>query len=143
MRSNSPRPVVSSTDPAKNPVEPEHRIDPQTDSEEAHSRTDARVRPDYLVIVDADRKFREVSESFCKLLGYRREELIGKKYDDFTAPMTNDIEIVLELFLKMRYMHGIWVLLHRKGTKIIVRYESWLRPDGQFESHMELLGAGA
>src|SRR5476649_793782 len=123
MRSNPPRPVVSSTDPARNPVEPEHRIDPQTDSEEAHSRTDARVRPDYLVIVDADRKFREVSESFCKLLGYRREELIGKKYDDFTAPMTNDIEIVLELFLKMRYMHGIWVLVHRKGTKIIVRYE--------------------
>jgi PAS domain S-box-containing protein len=138
MRSNPARPVASSTDSAKDRV-----MDPQTDSEELHSRTDARVRPDYLVIVDADRKFREVSESFCKLLGYRREELIGKKYDDFTAPMTNDIEIVLELFLKMRYMHGIWVLVHRKGTKIIVRYESWLRPDGRFESHMELLGAGA
>ena len=126
MRSNPVPPVDSSTEPPRNRIEP-----------------DARIRPDYLAVVDADRKFRDVSESFCKLLGYRREELIGKKYDDFTAPMTNDIEIVLELFLKMRYMHGIWVLVHRKGTKIIVRYESWLRPDGQFESHMELLGAGA
>lgn len=107
------------------------------------TRPDAHVRADYAVIVTKDRRFNEVSDSFCKLLGYRRDELIGKKYDDFTAPMTNDIPVVLELFIKSGYMHGIWVLLHRRGTKILVRYESWVRPDGQFESHMELLGAGA
>jgi PAS domain S-box-containing protein len=110
---------------------------------ESTTRLDAHVRTDYLVMVTKDRKFDEVSDSFCKLLGYRRDELVGKKYDDFTAPMTNDIPVVLELFIKSGYMHGIWVLVHRRGTKILVRYESWVRPDGRFESHMELIGAGA
>jgi PAS domain S-box-containing protein len=114
-----------------------------TSTAEAKSHVDPQVRPDYSVVVTTDRRYREVSESFCKLLGYRREELIGRKYDDFTAPMTNDVQVVLNLFLKTQYMHGIWILVHREGTKILVRYESWIREDGLFESHMELLGAGA
>jgi PAS domain S-box-containing protein len=104
---------------------------------------DAHVQPEYSVVVNSDRKYTEVSDSFCKLLGYRREELLGKRYDEFTAPGTNDIPVVLELFLKSGYMHGIWVLVHRSGTKILVRYEAWIRPDGQYQGHMELLGAGA
>jgi PAS domain S-box-containing protein len=103
----------------------------------------AHVRRDYSVVVNTDRKYTEVSDSFCKLLGYRREELLGKRYDEFTAPGTNDIPVVLELFVKSGYMHGIWVFVHRSGTKILVRYEAWIRRDGQYQGHMELLGAGA
>jgi PAS domain S-box-containing protein len=103
----------------------------------------AHVQPDYSVVVNSDRKYTEVSDSFCELLGYRREELLGKRYDDFTAPRTNDIPVVLELFIKSGYMHGIWVFVHRSGTKILVRYEAWIRRDGQYQGHMELLGAGA
>jgi PAS domain S-box-containing protein len=110
---------------------------------EGNPRFDAHVEPDYSVVVNSGRKYTSVSDSFCKLLGYEREELIGKKYDDFTAPRTNDIPIVLDLFLKSGYMHGIWVFVHRRGTKILVRYEAWIRPDGQYQCHMELLGAGA
>jgi PAS domain S-box-containing protein len=103
----------------------------------------AHVRPNYAVVVNTDRKYTEVSDSFCKLLGYTREELIGKKYDEITAPRTNDIPIVFELFMRSGYMHGIWIFVHRSGTRILVRYEAWLRPDSQIEGHMELLGAGA
>jgi PAS domain S-box-containing protein len=103
----------------------------------------AYVQPDYSVVVSRDRRYTEVSDSFCKLLGYRREELLGKRYDDFTAPGTNDIPVVLGLFLESGYMHGIWVFVHRSGTKILVRYEAWIRRDGQYQGHMELLGAGA
>lgn len=107
------------------------------------SRFNARVLPDYSVEVDPDRKYTEVSDGFCKLLGYRREELIGTKFDMVTAPRTNDIPIVFELFMRLGYMHGIWILVHRTGTRILVRYEAWLRPDHQIECIMELLGAGA
>jgi PAS domain S-box-containing protein len=103
----------------------------------------AHVERDYTVVVDSERRYTDVSDSFCTLLGYEREELIGKKYDDFTAPRTNDIPVVLDLFLKSGYMHGIWVFVHRRGTKILVRYEGWVRPDGQYQGHMELLGTGA
>jgi len=107
------------------------------------SRPCAHVRPQYAVIVDAERRYLDVSDSFCKLLGYSREELIGKKYDEFTVPGTTDIPVVFELFANTGYMHGIWVLVNRSGTHLLVRYEAWRRSDGLIEGQMELLGAGA
>ncbi len=103
----------------------------------------ARVQPDYVTVVNARRKFVEVSPAFCKLLGYTQEELLGRSYDEFTVPRTNDIPLVLDMFLKIGYMTGIWVFAHRSGTKLFVRYESVIREDGLYETHLELLGAGA
>ena len=100
------------------------------------------VEPQYVTVVDSDRKYVEVSDSFCQLLGYQREELVGKRYDDLTAPNTNDIPTVFELFQKLGYMHGLWLLVSREGTRILVRYEAWLRPDSYIEGHMEVVGAG-
>ena len=100
------------------------------------------VEPQYVTVVDSDRKYVEVSDSFCQLLGYQREELVGKRYDDLTAPNTNDIPTVFGLFQKLGYMHGLWLLVNREGTRILVRYESWLRPDSYIEGHMEVVGAG-
>jgi PAS domain S-box-containing protein len=100
------------------------------------------VKPEFITVVDSDRKFVQVSESFCRLLGYRPEELIGKPYDEVTAPNTNDIPTVFRLFTEMGYMHGLWLLASRHGTRVLVRYESWIRPDSYIEGHMELVGAG-
>jgi PAS domain S-box-containing protein len=101
-----------------------------------------RVKPDYTTIVDGDRRYVEVSDSFCKLVGYTREDLIGKRYDDVSAPGTNDIPVIFDLFSRLRYMHGLWMLLSRNGARILVRYESWLRPDSLIEGNMEVIGAG-
>ena len=100
------------------------------------------VKPEFITVVDSDRKFVQVSKSFCLLLGYRSEELIGKPYDEVTAPNTNDIPTVFRLFTETGYMHGLWLLASRKGTRVLVRYESWIRPDSYIEGHMELVGAG-
>jgi PAS domain S-box-containing protein len=100
------------------------------------------VKPEFVTVVDSGRKFVEVSDSFCQLLGYRREELIGKPYDDVTAPNTNDIPTVFRLFMKQGYMHGLWMLASRQGTRVLVRYESRIRPDSYIEGHMEVVGAG-
>jgi PAS domain S-box-containing protein len=99
------------------------------------------VEPQYVTVVDRDRKYVEVSDRFCQLVGYQREELIGKQYDDLTAPNTNDIPTVFGLFQKLGYMHGMWMLVSREGTRILVRYEAWLRPDSYIEGHMEVVGA--
>lgn len=103
----------------------------------------ARVQPEYVTVVNSRRKFVEVSPTFCKLLGYTQDELLGKTYDEITVPRTNNIPLVLEMFLQVGHMSGIWVFTHRSGTKLFVRYESVLRQDGLFESQMELLAAGA
>ncbi len=96
------------------------------------------VEPQYVTVVDSDRRYVEVSDSFCQLVGYQREELVGKRYDDLTAPNTNDIPTVFDLFQKLGYMHGLWLLVSHEGTRILVRYEAWLRPDSYIEGHMEV-----
>jgi PAS domain S-box-containing protein len=101
------------------------------------------VRPDYTTVVDGDRKFVEVSDSFCHLMGYRREELIGIRYDDLTALGTSDIPTVFRLFASLGYMHGLWMLVARTGATIIVRYEAWVRSDCYIESKMELVTSEA
>ena len=101
-----------------------------------------KVKPDYKAVVNSDRRFVEVSDGFCKLVGYTRGELLDMRYDDLTAPNTNDIPTVLAQFQKLGYLHGLWMLVSREGTRILVRYDSWLRPDSCIEAHMEVVGAG-
>jgi PAS domain S-box-containing protein len=103
---------------------------------------ESKKATNFVTLVDTDRRYVEVSDSFCKLLGYRREELIGKQYDELTAPDTSDIDSVFTLFSRLGYMEGLWMLVTRQGTSVLVRYESWIRPDSYIEGHMELVGAG-
>jgi PAS domain S-box-containing protein len=98
-----------------------------------------QVTAQYSTLVDGERNYVRVSDSFCKLLGYSAEELIGKKYDYVTASKTNDIPTVFDLFKKLGYMHGLWIFVHRTGAQILVRHEAWLRPDSYIESNMELI----
>jgi PAS domain S-box-containing protein len=110
--------------------------------ERAQAKYGARVAPDYTTVVDGDRRYVEVSDSFCELVGYPREELIGKRYDDLTAYDTNNIPVVFELFARTGYMHGLWMLVNRGGHRIVVRYEAWVRPDCKIQGVMELVGTG-
>jgi PAS domain S-box-containing protein len=88
-------------------------------------------------VVDFDRRYVEVSDGFCDLVGYKREDLIGKRYDELTASRTNDIQKTFKLFMELGYMHGLWMLVNRQGGNILVRYESWIRSDSMIEGRME------
>ncbi len=110
--------------------------------DEATGQYGLNVEPVYTTLVDGDRRYVEVSDSFCQLVGYAREELIGKRFDDLTAPGTNDIPTVFRLFVRNGYMHGLWMLRHHNGTPILVRYEAWVRPDCYIEGKMELVSFG-
>jgi cold shock protein len=99
----------------------------------------AHIPPTYTTVVDQDHKFVDVSESFSELVGYKIEELIGKRYDHVTALNTADIPTTNNLFSRLGYMHGLWMLAHRTGYHILIRYESWLRPDKNIQSNIELV----
>jgi PAS domain S-box-containing protein len=98
-----------------------------------------RIAPEYTNVVDNDRRFVRVSDSFCELLGYKSQELIGKTYDEVTAPKTTDIPTVFRLFKRLGYMQGLWMFVHRTGKRILIRYESWLRPDSFIETNIEVV----
>jgi PAS domain S-box-containing protein len=99
----------------------------------------AHVPPTYTTVVDQDRKYVDVSESFCKLVGYKIEELIGTRYDSLTALNTADIPMTHTLLSRLGYLHGLWMLVHRTGYRILIRYEARLRPDTNIQSNIEVL----
>ena len=95
----------------------------------ARELSGSRVASIYTTVVDSDRKYVWVSDNFCELLGYKIDELVGKRYDEVTAPKTNDIPLTSLMFKKLGYMHGLWVLVHRTGERVLIRCEAWLRAD--------------
>jgi PAS domain S-box-containing protein len=100
----------------------------------------SQAKADCKTVVNAEGNYIEVSDSFCELVGYRREEIIGKRYSDFTVKEAIDIPTVFDMFVKEGYMQGLWLLAHHDGDSILVSYESWFRPDGLIESRMGLVG---
>ena len=62
-------------------------------------------RPAYTTVVNSDRKYVEVSESFCKLVSYEGDKLIGTRYDRLTAPETADVATTNSL-TRFRYIDG-------------------------------------
>ena len=99
----------------------------------------ANVPPTYTTVVDQDRKYIHVSQNFCELVGYKVQELLGTPYDHLTVPNTVDIPTTYTMFSKLGYMHGLWMLNHRTGHRILIRYEAWLRPDKNIQSNIELV----
>jgi PAS domain S-box-containing protein len=97
------------------------------------------VAPTYTTVVDNDRRYVRVSNTFCELLGYKSEELIGKKFDEVSAPSMSDIPNGFSTFKTLGHMQGLWTLVNRSGQPILVRYEAWLRPDSLIESNIEIV----
>jgi PAS domain-containing protein len=131
-----PKPIIGALSTSLSPSEnqPDARIGPEQC---------VRIKSDIITVINARRKFVHVSPSFCKMLGYAEDELIGKLYDEVTVPGTNHIPITWQLFQTTGFLFGIWVFAHKSGTKLFVRFEAFARGDGLYETHMELLAAGA
>jgi len=108
---------------------------------QSHQRESSRFKTCW-TLIDLNHKYVEVSDEFCRLVGYSRKELIGMKYDELTAPNTNNIEAVFTMFKELGHMQGLWVLLNRAGERILVRYESRLREDLLIEGNLEPLDMG-
>jgi hypothetical protein len=85
----------------------------------------------------------QVSDSFCKLLGYSRDQLVSKKYDVVTAPRTNHIPVVFELLMKSGYMHGIWIFVYGRQSGRLRGAMPRTGPGCGCLSDYGLLGAGA
>jgi len=121
----------------------ENAVSVSREARAERSASEAIVADDYRTVIDMDRRYVYVSDAFCELVGYTREELIGTRYDDLSAPETNDLRMIFNLFCQLEYMHGLWMLVARSGARILIRYESWLRPDRLIEAHMQRVPVGS
>jgi PAS domain-containing protein len=95
------------------------------------------------ILVGRDDSYLEVSDGFCRLVGYSREELLQMKLRDLAAPGTADITTAFNPPKETGYAHGLWLLVSREGTRVLVRHESRVRSaDLLMQSQLELIGTG-
>jgi len=83
-----------------------------------------------------------VSDKFCKLTGYSREQLIGMNHDDLIAPGTADIGKPNDPFTVTGCSEGLWLLVSHGGTRILVHYESHVRTDYLLQIEVKVVGIG-
>ncbi len=86
---------------------------------------------EYVAFVDSSRRYVAVSEGVCRLLGYSREQLLGKTIDDITPPeLRDDVSSEFRQYVKQSGLNGEYILQSADGRRIPIRYESKVFEDG-------------
>jgi len=117
--------------------------DSMTNAIQEHTPSRPRIgSPTCTILIGKDNSYLEVSDGFCRLVGYSRDELLQMKLEDLAAPGTADITTAFNPSEKTGCAHGLWLLVSREGTRILVRFESRVRIDSLMQTQLELIGAG-
>ena len=83
-----------------------------------------------LAWVDGTRRYVHVTDGFLSLIGYDRDEVIGRRIEDFTYPHTANTAAEFRRYVKKGEQTGIYFLRHKSGKKIPIEYEAIVLPDG-------------
>ncbi len=90
--------------------------------------------------VDRDRRYLHVTDGFLSLIGYERDEVLGRLIDDFTYPGSADPRLVFVNYLNDGQMQGRYVLRHKNGVKVPIEFRAGVLPDGCMYSVIEPVG---
>ena len=89
---------------------------------------------DFIVIVDRNRRYTEVTDAVCELLGYSREQLLGMRIDDISAPSGAHTGAMFANFVRDGKMHGWYILKDIRGNEVHVDYVAEALPGGRFRA---------
>jgi PAS domain S-box-containing protein len=91
--------------------------------------------PDAIFISNIEGTFIDVNTSACQLLGYKREELIGKRIVDIILPEEVPRLSAVKASLLQGETHlGEWTLIAKDETHIFVEVNTKLLPDGRWQA---------
>lgn len=125
-----------------------HRVDDVTalvrlghESREALRRKEQQLHdlfesaPDGMFIADPDGRYTDVNPAGCRLLGYSREELLGRSIVDLVPPD----ELARQAALKRHILAGgvevsEWRLQRKDGTYVPVELSANALPDGSMQA---------
>ncbi len=83
----------------------------------------------YVVFADSSRRYLDCTDGVCELLGYRRMDLMDMRIDDISyRPET--VSPLFEDFRRQGVQEGEYVLRHKQGTPVRIRYHALAFPDG-------------
>jgi len=95
----------------------------------SHSHVELEGR--YVAFVDEQRRYLDVTDGVCELLGYSRSELLKMRIDDVTAhTMRSSAPPLFQQYLMDGLQRGSYILLHRSGNEIPITYIARAFPDG-------------
>ncbi len=114
-------------------------ITPSLDNEHGHIHPE--LSGEYIAVVNRNRQYVAVSDSVCTLLGYSYAELMGKTIDEVTAPeIVENVPAEFDQYVNQGSLKGEFVLLHRNGRRVPIRYEAKVFPDGCLVARWQPLG---
>lgn len=125
-----------------------HVLKQELPSSGAASRAARHDHPEfsgeYVVFVDANRRYVDVTDGVCSLLGYSRAELLGKTIDEVAAPeIRSTVSETFQQFVDAGGLSGQFLLLARDGRRVPIRYDSKVFPDGCLVAKWEPLPSAA
>jgi PAS domain S-box-containing protein len=102
----------------------------------ARTREVIELAPDAFFQADLDGRFTDVNQAACRLLGYERDELIGKTiFDIIPAEDADRLRAVrADLLLPGRVHTAEWTQQRKDGTFVPVEVSSNILPDGRWQA---------
>jgi PAS domain S-box-containing protein len=92
----------------------------------------------YIVFADENRRYVNVTDGVCELLGYSRSELLRMTIDDVTAPvMRSKTAPLFQQYLADGRLQGEYILLHRDKSEIPIKYAATVFSDGCMVANWE------
>ncbi|MDD2370400.1 MAG: PAS domain S-box protein [Firmicutes bacterium] len=86
--------------------------------------------------LDINGRFIEVNEKWLNILGYNREEVIGKWFGDFMTPKYQElVKEKFPIFLKNGYVNTEFEMIHKNGDILFIAFDGKIAYDkkGQFK----------
>jgi PAS domain S-box-containing protein len=91
-----------------------------------------------IAFVDEQRRYLDVTDGVCELLGYTRAELLTMRIDDVTAPVLRaKTSPLFHRFLADGLQEGEYILQHRSGYEIPINYTARVFQDGCMVANLE------
>lgn len=115
-----------------------HLLSKTTREKEALGKSNGGCR----MLLSLQGRFKQISQEFCRLIGYDQKELIGKCIDDITASRTVRVSQHLGAVLHFGQFHNLWMFVAREGRGIVVRCEWELLPDMSISIFCEPVSSG-
>ena len=84
---------------------------------------------EFVVFADPSRKYLDCTEGVCRLLGYERSEMLANSIENVSF---DDREVPTQFaeYLRRGKMDGEYVLRHKDGNPVPIRFRAFLFADG-------------
>jgi PAS domain S-box-containing protein len=103
---------------------------------EAHTRELIDLAPDAFFLADLEGRYLEVNQAACRMLGYARDELVGKRILDL-VPAEDARRLATErsaMLASKRPITSEWTLKRKDGTLLPVEVSANIIADGRWQA---------